>query len=142
MSSKKQREREARYRRHGVERPRSPQIDQKEARVEEPKDKKGRRPSSSKSSARVRKPVPYPTLFRALTRAPIFGLIWFVLMRFVLSREAQTVEADVLQALILTGVMLPLLFLTDTVTYRLAKRRDVVVAERPTDGWIGFPRRR
>ena len=143
MSTKKQREKEQRYRRHGVERPRSPQIDQKQARGdEEPATKRGKRGSShSSAAARPRKPVPYPTLFRALSRAPIFGILWFVLFRFILSKQAQDVSVDIYQALILTGVMIPLLFVTDTVTYRLSKRRGVPLGERPSDGWIGFPGR-
>ena len=42
------------------------------------------------------------------------------------------------QALILTGVMIPLLFLTDSITYRLANRRGLPVQERPRDGYLGF----
>jgi hypothetical protein len=82
--------------------------------------------------------VPYPTLKRALIRAPIFGLIWFVLMRFVLSQGGASPIQDATQALILTGVMIPLLLLTDSITYRLAGRRGLPVQERPRDGYLGF----
>lgn len=146
MPTDKQRRKQERFRRHGVERPRSPQLDEKEARQEaeaEQKGKRGAKPSKGRarkgaSAPRARKPVPFPTLKRALIRAPIFGLIWFVLMRFVLSRGDTSPIEDVTQALILTGVMLPLLILTDSITYRLASRRGLPVQERPRDGYLGF----
>ena len=144
MATKKQRKREERYRHHGVDRPRSPQIDQKETRSasdEAPKGKSGRN-TRSKAAPRARKPVAYPTLFRCLVRAPIFGLLWFVISRFFLGNSGNSVNADALQALLLTAAMFPLLFGADTVTYRLANRRGLAVAERPADGWIGWPSKR
>ena len=142
MPTDKQRRKQERFRRHGVERPRSPQLDEKEARREaeaEQKGKKGAKGRAKGSSApRARKPVPFPTLKRALIRAPIFGLIWFVLMRFVLSQGDTSPVQDAMQALILTGVMIPLLILTDSITYRLARRRGLPVQERPRDGYLGF----
>ena len=146
MPTDKQRRKQERFRRHGVERPRSPQLDEKEARQEaeaEQKGKRGAKPSKGRakkgsSAPRARKPVPFPTLKRALIRAPIFGLIWFVLMRFVLSQGGTSPVQDATQALILTGVMIPLLLLTDSITYRLANRRGVPVQERPRDGYLGF----
>ncbi|MGA0122228.1 MAG: hypothetical protein ACO3KD_04375 [Gaiellales bacterium] len=143
MTTERQRKKQERFRRHGVERPRSPQIDEKEARRAEEDDRKaakGKRGSKSRSSSapRGRKPVPFPTIKRALTRAPIFGAIWFVLMRFLISRGQTTPAEDAIQALILTGVMLPLLFLTDSITYRLASRRGMPVQDRPRDGYLGF----
>ncbi len=144
MSKKKQRDREERYRRHGVERPRSPQIDEKESRDEIAADSKAKSSKGRRASAprRGRKPVAYPTLFRCLVRAPLFGLMWFVIARFFLDESGNTVNADILQAVILSGAMVPLLFMADTVTYRLARRRNLEVAERPADGWIGFPGKR
>ncbi len=144
MTTERQRRKQERFRRHGVERPRSPQIDEKEARQaseDERKSAKGRKGGSrsrASSAPRGRKPVPFPTIRRALTRAPIFGLIWFVLMRFLLSGGQTTPAEDAVQALILTGVMIPLLFLTDSITYRLANRRGLPVQERPRDGYLGF----
>ena len=143
MPTDKQRRKQERFRRHGVERPRSPQLDEKAARQEAEAEQKAKRGSKGRakkgsSAPRSRKPVPFPTLKRALIRAPIFGLIWFVLMRFVLSRGDTSPIEDVTQALILTGVMLPLLLLTDSITYRLANRRGLPVQERPRDGYLGF----
>ena len=142
MPTDKQRRKQERFRRHGVDRPRSPQIDEKEARTAAAAEQKGKKGSRGRakgsSAARARKPVPFPTLKRALIRAPIFGLIWFVLMRFVLSQGDTSPVQDAMQALILTGVMIPLLILTDSITYRLARRRGLPVQERPRDGYLGF----
>lgn len=146
MPTDKQRRKQERFRRHGVERPRSPQLDEKEARdaaAADPKGGRGRsgakgRAGKGSSAPRARKPVPFPTLKRALVRAPIFGLIWFVLMRFVLSQGDTSPTQDAIQALILTGVMIPLLLLTDSITYRLARRRGLPVQDRPRDGYLGF----
>lgn len=143
MPTDKQRRKQERFRRHGVERPRSPQIDEKEARTAAAAEQKGKKGSKGRakkgsSAPRARKPVPFPTLKRALIRAPIFGLIWFVLMRFVLSQGGTSPVQDATQALILTGVMIPLLILTDSITYRLASRRGLPVQERPRDGYLGF----
>ena len=144
MATKKQRKREERYRHHGVDRPRSPQIDEKETRSasdEAPKGK-GARNTRAKAAPRGRKPVAYPTLFRCITRAPIFGLLWFVISRFFLGNSNNSVNMDALQALLLALAMVPLLFAADTVTYRLANRRGLAVSDRPADGWIGWPGKR
>ena len=147
MATKKQRKREERYRHHGVDRPRSPQIDEKETRSasdEAPKGKSGRT-TRAKAAPRGRKPVAYPTLFRCITRAPIFGLLWFVINRFFLGHSdgsGNSVNMDALQALLLAVAMVPLLFGADTVTYRLANRRGLLVSDRPADGWIGWPGKR
>ena len=142
MAKKKQREREERYRRHGVERPESPQREIKAAHPDDaPAKGKGKSGSKSRSSApRGRKPVPYPTLRRSLIRAPIFGLMWFVISRFLLSGGSRTVNEDLTQAVILTAAMIPLLYFADKVTYTLAKRRDQPVGEPGPDGWLGFKR--
>jgi hypothetical protein len=144
MAKKKQREREERYRRHGVERPESPQREIKASQPDEtPTKGKGKGSSKGKgrsTAARARRPVPYPTLRRSLTRAPIFGLMWFLISRFLLSGGERTINEDILQAVILTAAMLPLLYFADKVTYTLAKRRDQPVAEPGPDGWIGFKR--
>ena len=150
MPTERQRKREERFRRPGVDRPESPQhqekLEREAAEAEKPVKGKGRRSGSSKgrrpssSAARSRKPVPYPTLRRALIRAPLFGVLWFAVMRFFLSPETRTVNDDIIQALILTGVMLPLLFMTDMITYRLASKRGVPVQDRPADSYIGFRR--
>ena len=146
MAKKTQREREERYRRHGVERPESPQ---REMKAMEPADApakgkssgKGKGASKSRSSAaRGRKPVPFPTLRRCLVRAPIFGLMWFVISRFLLHNAGHTMNEDAFQALVLTVAMVPLLYFADKVTYTLAKRRDQPVAEPGPDGWLGFKR--
>ena len=112
---------------------------------EETVEDKGKGKGSSKgkgrsTAARARRPVPYPTLRRSLIRAPIFGLMWFVISRFLLSGGERTINADILQAAILTAAMLPLLYFADKVTYTLAKRRDQPVAEPGPDGWLGFKR--
>ena len=144
MAKKKQREREERYRRHGVERPESPQREIKASQSDEtPAKGKGKGSSKGKgrsTAARARRPVPYPTLRRSLIRAPLFGLMWFVISRFLLSGGERTINADILQAAILTAAMLPLLYFADRVTYTLAKRRDQPVAEPGPDGWLGFKR--
>lgn len=141
MTTKKQRERERRYRRHGVDRPESPQRDPAaHAHETEAKADKGRGRSRGASRASGRKPTAYPTLRRALVRAPIFGIIWFVLARFMLKGSGHSIDQDVLQTLILTVVMVPLLFGADTVTYRLANRKGLPVQEPPADGWLGFRR--
>jgi len=142
MAKKKQREREERYRRHGVERPESPQREMKAAHAEDaPTKGKGKSGSKSRSSApRGRKPVPYPTLRRCLVRAPIFGLMWFAISRFLLSGASRTINEDLLQAAILTIAMIPLLYFADKVTYTLARRRNQPVAEPGPDGWLGFKR--
>ena len=144
MATKKQRKREERYRHHGVDRPRSPQIDEKETRSvsDEVSKAKGGRNARAKAAPRGRNPVAYPTLFRCLVRAPIFGLLWFVISRYFLGHSSQSVNLDALQALLLAVAMVPLLFGADTVTYRLANRRGLPVADRPTDGWIGRPGKR
>ncbi|MCX6391746.1 MAG: hypothetical protein NTX95_04540 [Actinobacteria bacterium] len=142
MAKKKQREREERYRRHGVERPESPQREIKAAHPDDaPAKGKGKSGSKSRSSApRGRKPVPYPTLRRSLIRAPIFGLMWFAISRFLLSGASRTINEDLTQAVILTAAMIPLLYFADKVTYTLAKRRDQPVGEPGPDGWLGFKR--
>ena len=152
MAKKKQREREERYRRHGVERPESPQREMKAMEPAEvpangktsSKGKakaKGKGASKSRSTAaRGRKPVPFPTLRRCLVRAPIFGLMWFVISRFLLHNAGHTMNEDAFQALVLTVAMVPLLYFADKVTYTLAKRRDQPVAEPGPDGWLGFKR--
>ena len=142
MAKKKQREREERYRRHGVERPESPQREIKASQpAAAPTKGKGSSKGKGRSTAaRARRPVPYPTLRRSLTRAPIFGLMWFVISRFLLSGGERTINEDILQAAILTAAMLPLLYFADKVTYTLAKRRDQPVAEPGPDGWLGFKR--
>jgi hypothetical protein len=140
MTTRKQRERAERYRRHGVDRPVAPQREQKADAPEEETGRKGKGKGKSRQSRppAKRKPVPYPTLRRSLKRAPIFGLIWFVLIRFVLSRGTTTPTEDFFQAVILTVVMVPLLFMTDTLTFRMARRRGVPVQERPPGGYLGF----
>jgi len=142
MAKKKQREREERYRRHGVDRPESPQREMKAAEpAAAPAKGKGRAKAKGRSSApRGRKPVAFPTLRRSLVRAPIFGLMWFVISRLLLSKSGHSINQDALQALILTVAMVPLLFFADKVTYTLAKRRDQPVAEPGPDGWLGFKR--
>jgi len=142
MAKKKQREREERYRRHGVERPESPQREMKAADPDAaPAKAKGKGASKSRSSAaRGRKPVAFPTLRRCLVRAPIFGLMWFVISRFLLSGAGRTINDDAVQALVLTVAMVPLLYFADKVTYTLAKRRNQPVAEPGPDGWLGFKR--
>lgn len=142
MAKKKQREREERYRRHGVERPESPQREMKATQPEDaPAKAKGKGSSKSRSTAaRGRKPVAYPTLRRSLVRAPIFGLMWFVISRFLLSGASRTINEDVFQAVILTVAMVPLLYFADKVTYTLAKRKNQPVAEPGPDGWLGFKR--
>lgn len=92
------------------------------------------------SASRGRKPVAFPTIRRSLVRAPIFGLMWFVISRFLLSSSGKSVEQDALQALILTVAMVPLLYFADKVTYTLAKRRNQPVGEPGPDGWLGFKR--
>ena len=143
MTTKKQRDRERRYRRHGVDRPESPQRDagahhEEEADAKKASKGRGRSRSSGRSSGR--KPTPYPTLRRALVRAPIFGIIWFVLARLVLQGGSRPIEQDVLQTLILTVVMVPLLFGAETVTFRLARRKGLPLEDPPADGWLGFRR--
>jgi len=142
MAKKKQREREERYRRHGVERPESPQREMKAAAPDAaPAKAKGKGASKSRSSAaRGRKPVAFPTLRRCLVRAPIFGLMWFVISRFLLSGAGRTINEDAVQALVLAVAMVPLLYFADKVTYTLAKRRNQPVAEPGPDGWLGFKR--
>lgn len=142
MAKKKQREREERYRRHGVERPESPQREMKAAHPDDaPAKAKGKGASKSRSTAaRGRKPVAYPTLRRCLVRAPIFGLMWFVISRFLLRGSGHTINEDAFQAIVLTVAMVPLLYLADKVTYTLAKRRNQAVAEPGPDGWLGFKR--
>ena len=140
MAKKKQREREERYRRHGVERPESPQREAKATQVDDaPTKGKGGKKSRS-TTARARKPVPYPTLRRSLVRAPIFGLLWFVISRFLLSGAERTINEDIVQAVILTLAMLPLLYFADKVTYTLARRKNHPVAEPGPGGWLGFKR--
>lgn len=149
MPSKKQRSKEERYRRHGVERPESPQRQERLAEIEAEEESgaaKGKTKAKSKSksksrssSPRARKPVPYPTVRRALIRAPIFGALWYVLITFVLGGSTSP-TANLFQAVILTLIMLPLLFGTDTMTYRMAKKRGLETQERPADGFLGFRR--
>jgi hypothetical protein len=138
MTTRKQRERAERYRRHGVDRPVAPQREQKGSVPEEETKGKGKGQKASPRTAAGRKPIAYPTLRRSLKRAPIFGLIWFVLIRFVLSRGTTTPMQDFYQALILTAVMIPLLFMTDMITFRMARRRGLAVQERPPGGHLGF----
>lgn len=138
MTTRRQRERQERYRRHGVDRPVAPQREQKAQREgDEGASGTTKKGAKGKAAPRGRKPVPYPTLKRCLIRAPIFGIIWFALITLVLS-AGQPPMTNVLQALILTAVMIPLLFVTDMITYRLAKRRDLPVQERPASGYLGF----
>ena len=140
MTTKKQREREERYRRHGVDRPESPQRDAAAQRADEPADKgKGRSRSRARSTS-SRKPTPFPTLRRSLVRAPFFGLMWFVISRFMLHGSGNTVERDALQTLLLTAAMIPLLYFADKVTYTLARRKGLPVEDPPADGWLGFRR--
>jgi hypothetical protein len=142
MAKKKQREREERYRRHGVERPESPQREMKATDPDAaPAKAKGKGASKARSgTARGRKPVAFPTLRRCLVRAPIFGLMWFVISRFLLSGAGRTINEDAVQALVLAVAMVPLLYFADKVTYTLAKRRNQPVAEPGPDGWLGFKR--
>lgn len=140
MAKKKQREREERYRRHGVDRPESPQREMKAVHADDAPSKAKGKGASKSRSARGRKPVPYPTLRRSLVRAPIFGLMWFAISRFLLSDASRTINDDLLQAVILTAAMVPLLYFADKVTYTLAKRRDQPVGEPGPDGWLGFKR--
>ncbi|MGI9116695.1 MAG: hypothetical protein ACR2JV_03550 [Gaiellales bacterium] len=138
MARKKQREREQRYRRHGVDRPESPQREHRPEHVDEA-PAKGKARAKGRASG-GRKPVAYPTLRRCLVRAPIFGLMWFVISRFLLSKSGHTVNEDAVQALILTVAMVPLLYFADKVTYTLARRRGLPIAEPGPDGWLGFKR--
>ncbi len=140
MTTRKQRERAERYRRHGIERPVAPQRGQKASAPDEPAEK-GKGKTKQTRPPAGRKPVAYPTLRRCLKRAPIFGAIWFVLVRFVLSSGGTTPLEDLNQAVILTLVMIPLLFLTDMITFRMARRRGLAVQERPNGGYLGFGRR-
>ena len=144
MAKKKQREREERYRRHGVDRPESPQREMKAAEPDEAPAKgkgAGKAKAKSRSSApRGRKPVAFPTLRRSLVRAPIFGIMWFAISRLLLGKSGHSINQDAFQALILTVAMVPLLYFADKVTYTLAKRRNQPVAEPGPDGWLGFKR--
>ena len=138
MTTRKQREREQRFRRHGVDRPESPQRDQAAHRAEEPAAKgKGRQKGRSRATA-ARKPTAYPTLRRSLVRAPFFGLMWFVISRFMMSGSGNTVEHDALTTLLLTAAMVPLLYLADKLTYALARRKGLPVQDPPAGGWLGF----
>lgn len=70
------------------------------------------------------RPVRVPSWSRPLKLAPIFLVFWFVLTRYVTKSAATTTAGAAFQALLLTAVLVPAMYLSDRMAYRIATRRQ------------------
>jgi hypothetical protein len=75
-----------------------------------PKDPRGR-------------PIRIPSWTRPLKLAPIFLVFWFVLTRYVTKSSGTTTQGAAIQAVLLTVVLVPAMYLSDRMAYRIAMRR-------------------
>ena len=145
MSTRKQLKRERKRRTHGIERT-EPQV----ALREPDDDSRPTRTRASKTTkkpaardARGRKPVAYPTITRALKRAPLLAGVWFILIEFVFKPEGSTTAGNLATTALIGGVMIPAMYVTDRFAYRMAIKRGAPVESAPENGGLpSFLRRR
>ena len=94
MATRKQLKRERKRRTHGIERDGAGHArcgDRREAAVDA---QPGRTASRRRTRAhRGRKPVAYPTIWRALKRAPLLAGVWFILIEFVFKPSGSSTRA-------------------------------------------------
>src|SRR5829696_2354670 len=132
MSTRKQLKRERKRRTHGIERT-APQVavrdEDDEARPARTRTKK-----AATRDASGRKPVAYPTLTRALKRAPLLAGVWFILIEFVFKPSGSTTAGNLATTALIGGVMIPAMYVTDRFAYRMAIKRGAPVEPTPENG--------
>ena len=69
------------------------------------------------------RPIRVPSWIRPLKLAPIFLVIWFVIVRYVTHPKGVTTTSAAIQALALTAILVPAMYLSDRMAYRIAMRR-------------------
>lgn len=133
MATRKQLKRERKRRTHGIERM-VPDTAVHEPSEKEPSTRsKGRTAKPATNPAmRGRKPVAYPTIWRALKRAPLLAAVWFVLIEFVFKPSGSSTQGNIVTTLLIGAVMVPAMYLTDRFAYRMAVKRGAPVQAPPT----------
>jgi hypothetical protein len=79
------------------------------------------------------RPIRIPSWSRPLKLAPIFLVFWFVLTRYLFTSSGTTTRGAAIQALLLTAVLVPAMYLSDRMAYRIAMRR-LAKTEAPAAG--------
>jgi len=148
MATRKQLKRERKRRTHGIERA-APSVAERAAAEPAPSNARrwlggsrdsGSKPSAGKSSggkasgsrsSGLRKPVAYPTITRALKRAPLLAGVWFVLIEFVFKPSGSSTTSNLLTTALIAAVMVPAMYLTDRFAYRMALKRGAPVEPPP-----------
>jgi hypothetical protein len=97
---------------------------------------KRERPVASAAATRDARgrPIRVPSWTRPLKLAPIFLVFWFVLVRYVTRPSGMTTQGAALQALLLTAVLVPAMYLSDRMAYRIAMRRKAKGDDAPAAG--------
>jgi hypothetical protein len=133
MATRKQLKRERKRRTHGIERS-VPDVADREPGERAASSSRPKRTSSKNSGAstgRGRKPVAYPTITRALKRAPILAGIWFILIEFIFKPEGSSTVSNLATTALIAAVMIPAMYMTDRFAYRMALKRGAPVEPPP-----------
>ena len=132
MATRKHLKRERKRRTHGIERA-VPDTAAREP-VEKSAATGGRSRNAKATSAAKsgRKPVAYPTIWRALKRAPLLAAVWFVLIEFVFKPESSSTQGNLITTALIGAVMVPAMYLTDRFAYRMALKRGAPVEPPPS----------
>jgi hypothetical protein len=139
VATRKQLKRERKRRTHGIERM-VPDTAVQETTEKQPSTRgRGRTAKPAANPAhRGRKPVAYPTIWRALKRAPLLAAVWFVLIEFVFKPSGSSTTGNLITTALIGAVMVPAMYLTDRFAYRMAIKRGAPVEDPPT-GRFGRP---
>jgi hypothetical protein len=133
MATRKQLKRERKRRTHGIERI-APDVAEREPGEPAASPSRSRRANargSGSSTQRGRKPVAYPTLTRALKRAPILAGIWFILIEFIFKPQGSSTTSNLATTALIAAVMIPAMYMTDRFAYRMALKRGAPVEPPP-----------
>ncbi len=122
MATKKQQRRERKRRVHGTEYV-APQVRRPDPADRPARGEGRRRGGRLRSTGRTARPIPTPSWRRAIKRAPIFAVVMFVLIHYVIQDPALSTQGEALQAAFFAVVTIPLTYLADRMTYRIAQRR-------------------
>ena len=131
MATRKQLKRERKRRTHGIERI-APDTAVHEPQEKQPSSGRKARAAKPNPAYRGKKPVAYPTIWRALKRAPLLAAVWFVLIEFVFKPSGSSTQGNLVTTALIGAVMVPAMYLTDRFAYRMAVKRGAPVEEPPT----------
>lgn len=133
MATRKQLKRERKRRTHSIERMEPDTAAVAESEEKRPATKsRGRSAKQATNPAhRGRKPVAYPTIWRALKRAPLLAGVWFVLIEFVFKPSGSSTQGNLITTALIGAVMVPAMYLTDRFAYRMALKRGAPVEQPP-----------